>query len=288
MALADVGMAAQWSSSTALELAQAGNILAEAVSKMTKAHLKPRQIKVSPYVVYIDESFFNFWGLNNPDGNFCYVAFGIPHEKLSILDVEHKRLLDLFQTAVKSDLGETPPVEIKSVVFRRLELKHRRRIALLARGLMLRLGAFFLTEFCNVRGFILESLRSDLLEKGDSQIPEKWDSLYQAKREELSRTVKQQKLGQSLLLRKLIETPTASLAYFLAQRAEWYDLVVDPRGGVEDNHISKAILHTTEQVIRVVHRKNPNMLRATSFSTRSDNCPGLQMADLLAGRRTCR
>jgi Protein of unknown function (DUF3800) len=242
----------------------------------------PRK-SVSPYVVYIDESFFNFWGLNNPDGNFCYVAFGVPQENLSILDVEHKRLIDLFQTAVASDLGETPPVEIKSVVFRRLELKSRRRIALLARGLMLRLGAFFLTEFCQVRGFILESVRSDLLEKGDSQIPEKWDSLYQAKRDELSRAVKEQKLGQSPLLQKLIETPTASLAYFLTQRAKWYELVVDPRGGVEDNYIAKTIQYTTEAVIRGVHRESPDKLRATSFSTRSENCPGLQMADLLAG-----
>jgi hypothetical protein len=250
---------------------------------VTKVRLATRDKFASPYVVYIDESFFNFWGLNNPDGNFCYVAFGVPYENLSLLDVEHKRLLDLFRNAVVSDLHEMPPVEIKSVVFRRLKLKNRRRIAMLARGIMVRLGTFFLTEFCQVRGFILESVRSDLLEKGDSRIPKKWDSLYQAKREELSRAVKEQKLGQSSLLQKLIETPTASLAYFLTKRAEWYELVIDPRGGVEDKHIAQAVRHTTEAVIRGVHRETHDKLRATSFSIRSENCPGLQVADLLAG-----
>lgn len=239
--------------------------------------------KLSPCIVYVDESFFNFWGLNDPDGNFCYVAFGVPSDKISLLESEHKRLLDLYQNAVRSDLKETPPNEIKSTTFRRLELKNRRKIALLARGLILRLGGFFLTEFCQVRGFILESVRSDLLEAGKSEMPKDWQPLYDAKHKELSDLVKNQKLGQSPLLQRLIETPTASLGHFLAERAEWYELVIDPRGGLEDVAIAEAVRRVTEGVIRGVHDANPEKLRAVSFGVRSQDCAGLQFADLLAG-----
>jgi len=56
-----------------------------------------------PYTVYMDESFYEFWGLQNPEGNFCYAVFGLPDQHLRTLDQFHAEFLRDFQTAVKAD-----------------------------------------------------------------------------------------------------------------------------------------------------------------------------------------
>ena len=51
-----------------------------------------------PYTVYMDESFYEFWGLQNPEGNFCYAVFGLPDLHLRTLDQFHAEFPWDFQT----------------------------------------------------------------------------------------------------------------------------------------------------------------------------------------------
>jgi hypothetical protein len=62
----------------------------------------------------MDESFYEFWGLQNPEDNFCYAVFGLPDQHLRTLDQFHAEFLRDFQTAVKTDLNREAPRELKS------------------------------------------------------------------------------------------------------------------------------------------------------------------------------
>jgi len=115
------------------------------------------------FTVYIDESFFQFWGLRRPDDNFCYLALGVPTANLKRFETEHQVFLREFQGAVQAELATNAPSEIKSVLFRRLPFAPRRKIALRLRAALLSLRCFFIAEYSEVQGFVLEAVRSELL-----------------------------------------------------------------------------------------------------------------------------
>ena len=63
------------------------------------------------YQVYVDESFFKFWGFKYPDGNFCYVIFGLLTTNLAAFEAQHSHLLNDFKKVIVSELQEPEPVD---------------------------------------------------------------------------------------------------------------------------------------------------------------------------------
>ncbi|HLJ29090.1 MAG TPA: hypothetical protein VKY85_20440 [Candidatus Angelobacter sp.] len=120
------------------------------------------------------------------------------------------------------------------------------------------------------------------LSAGHRELPQNWQPLFAAKRQEFLDDVKRKDLGQSPMLQRLISLPSAALAHYLALRAESYDIVIDPRGVVEDKNITDAIGDLTKEVARLV-RENSTNLKSVETNIRSENCAGLQVADVLAG-----
>jgi hypothetical protein len=231
----------------------------------------------------VDESFFEFWGFRRPDGNFCYVVFGLPVEQLAILEARHGDLLDDFKKAFVSELKEPEPIELKSSSFRRLGPRMRRRFGLRLRDLIEEIHGFIIAEYSEVRGFVLESIRSDLLDQAATDLPQNYDELYMARTKELSDLIRQEKAGQSPTLRKLIELPTSALAFYLVPKTNSYEVLLDPRGSTEDANIAKMLRETTLEVINNVQRDNPAKLKQVRFDIPSEKAPGLQVADILAG-----
>jgi hypothetical protein len=235
------------------------------------------------FTVYIDESFFEFWGLKRPTNNFCYLAFGAPTRNLAALDEKCRVLLDYFKKAIQKDLGIEPPDEMKSVLFRRLEAVNRRRIALQLRNVMLALDCFILAEYSEVQGFILEAVRSDLLKAGKKELPENWMPLYDAKRKSFLDDVQRKGLGQAPMLERLISLPSTALAHYLSLRAQDYEVLLDPRGDIEDQNLQDAIRDYASSVADRIRAGGQNNLKSVRVDVLSEQSFGLQIADLLAG-----
>jgi hypothetical protein len=185
----------------------------------------PQQVT---YAVYLDESFYKFWTLENPEGNFCYALFALPITQVDSLGDLHAEIMETFKAAVIAMGGEAPR-EMKSHIFRKLPANTRRRIALMLRQFMQRAGAFVIADFTEVRGFVMGFIRSALAKRGDNRLPDEWENLYDQRRTEIVKLVELGQAGQAPLLEQLLGTPIAGLAHYLMTRAETYSLYFDPR-----------------------------------------------------------
>lgn len=236
-----------------------------------------------PYDVYLDESFHRFWGFEHPEGNFCYAVLGIPRQHAPMLKEFHKDLLTEFQTAVRNELQVEPPPELKSHVLRRLPFNVRRRLTLRLRNFMRDVNAFLLAEFTEVRGFVLDRIRSDFAQQGQDRLPDDWERFYEQRRKDLVDLVRQGKKGQGPILKALVGTPFAGLGYYMARLAKEYQVFFDPRQPREDADVADSIREFTETVLRGVHREEPNQFKGVCGDYGSEEVPGLQLADLLVG-----
>jgi hypothetical protein len=235
------------------------------------------------YELYVDESFFRFWGLSDPDGNFCYVVYGLPISQLTSLAVHHARLLKKFQDLVVAKLGEPIPLELKSSLFRRLPFNDRRRLALAMRHTLKTTNSFIVGEFQEVRGFLLESIRSDVVQAGGTALPQNWQELYDIRRNQLANTVAHGAAGQSPILSKLISLPTIAATNYIARRASSFSITLDPRGGIEDERLEDAIRTYTITVLEKIQQEGADKFKSVRHDLASEAVPGLQIADILAG-----
>jgi hypothetical protein len=236
-----------------------------------------------PYSIYLDESFYEFWGLQNPQGNFCYAVFGLPDDQIAALLAFHAHLLREFQNAVTTELREEPPKELKSVLLRRLAAPVRRRLWLKLRQFMLNSESFVLADFTPVRGFVLEKIRSDLAREGQERLPDEWQPLYEQRKTEILELAKQGGVGQTVVLEWLLGTTTASVAYYLRNRASKYRVYFDPRSPKEDEGVRNGILGFTKMTLQSLHQQELDRFAGVSGEYKSENLPGLQIADLMVG-----
>lgn len=235
------------------------------------------------YDIYVDESFFRFWGFDDPDGNFCYAAVGVPGSQRVSFKQGMVALFGEFQLAAEQSLLEVSPPEIKSTIFRRMPLPVRRRFAFKIRDLLLKTNSFFLSEYSPVRGFVIESIRSDLVAQGQEELPSDITGLYNRRRQELVNSVRREGAGQSPILRNLIALPSSALAHYLARRTESFTVILDPRGRVEDAEIARSIAAHSIAVLEAVQHENADKFREVISDKTSIEVPELQIADLLAG-----
>src|SRR5882762_6994859 len=78
------------------------------------------------YLVFIDESFYRFFGFDALDGNFCHGAFGIPRDNYAQLQATLQPLVLAYKRRVRRATGQEP-AEIKYSVLRTLPLSFRMR-----------------------------------------------------------------------------------------------------------------------------------------------------------------
>jgi hypothetical protein len=53
------------------------------------------------YLVFVDESFYEFFGFNDPDGNFCHVAVGVPEHNYQPLQRDLAPLVQTYKRKVQ-------------------------------------------------------------------------------------------------------------------------------------------------------------------------------------------
>src|ERR1017187_4550696 len=76
------------------------------------------------YLVFVDESFYRFFGFDAPDGNFCHAAVGVPITKYARLQRLLAPLLQTYEHQSRTVLGEIPG-ELKFSILKRLPPQYR-------------------------------------------------------------------------------------------------------------------------------------------------------------------
>ena len=82
---------------------------------------------------------------------------------------------------------------------------------------------------------------------------------------------------------RLLSLPTIAATNHLARRALSFSITLDPRGGLEDEHLAAAIRIYTSTVLEKIQREKADKFKSVRYDLRSETVPGLQIADILAG-----
>src|SRR3984885_16306038 len=67
----------------------------------------------SEYLIFVDESFYNFFGFADIEGNFCPAALGLPKQNYAALQSAMRPSVEAYKSRVGALTGE-PPRELKS------------------------------------------------------------------------------------------------------------------------------------------------------------------------------
>src|SRR5262245_4725075 len=79
----------------------------------------PEKFAGTEYLVFIDESFFKFFGFGSPNGSFCHAAVGIPCTAYQTLQAGFHSQLRHYEATCLRTLGQSPQ-ELKYTMFQKL------------------------------------------------------------------------------------------------------------------------------------------------------------------------
>lgn len=232
------------------------------------------------YKVFVDESFFEFFGLVAKEGFFCFGAVGVPAAQYEAFARFLEPVRDRFRQL-------TGVAEIKHAELRRFDYRDQRDIACRVRDALMQHGGLIAGFFTPVRASVLEWVRMALLGEAD-EIPEDHDHLYAAEVVKLGELYRGP--GRSATIGRLLMGPVASLANFFASQESHFEMTYDPREKGEDRAV-KANVESYVGVLQGLKNLPPGEDRAdvadffTGFRSdrRSDQEIGLQVADFVAG-----
>ena len=87
-----------------------------------------REYQGNKYLVFVDESMREFFGLNAPNGYLCYAAVGIPEKEYEVLSRALRPIFKEYESAMVGD-SQTNLTEFKFEDFRKMDKEQRVRIA---------------------------------------------------------------------------------------------------------------------------------------------------------------
>lgn len=230
------------------------------------------------YEVFFDESFFKFFGLSEPDGNFCYGAVGIPASQSGLFDVKMSDLLDEYRRAIPGPV----PKELKATELLRLSQSLQNHFVQSLAAILKDVGGFITGFYAPVAGLVLERIRVDLMDSAKS-VPRRHKRLFIASQKELIKTLTGP--NQADLVLRMLQAPASGMAHFLG----WLDaplrIVYDPRQKQEDEIVRQEMAKYLDMASRVSFGEENEQAKylGMDISRRSDQSFGLQAADLIAG-----
>jgi hypothetical protein len=232
------------------------------------------------YLVFIDESFYRFFGFDAMDGNFCHGAVGIPRNNYDQVKVMLQPLLQAYRRQVRRAIGQEP-AEIKYSVLRTLPISFRLRFA---RGLVSSLvetGGFVAGFYSSTLGTIMEHVRTNLLDHADT-VPDDHAALFATAKAELLSQF--QGIGQAELITHLLLTPLSAFSALLRSFDCTFRVCYDPRQSNEDQQVRDALADYMGRLVRVPDLfGNDTGYLGVDINTRSHDEIGLQLADVVAG-----
>jgi len=231
------------------------------------------------YLLFVDETFREFFGLNDPTGYLCYAAVGIPEREYEFFKRALAKTFPVYEGYIVGDSGLTLR-EFKFEDFRRMERLHRENVAGQIAKLMKMYGAFFVGFYTRATGVVMEHVRSDLVGI-TTTLPDDYSKLYEDAATDLRSEL--QGVGQSAVIARILRFPVLATAHFLAYFGCKFKVLCDPRESKEGKAVQKAIDDLmTEHFVRAAPKEAVSYLGMDN-SRESHTELGLQVADLLAG-----
>jgi hypothetical protein len=232
------------------------------------------------WLVFIDESFRGFFELA-PTGYFGHAAVGVPAR-------EYPRLQELVAPVVQDFVASTGEEarELKHNLWKRLDYRVRRKLALRLRGALEGCGGFVAGFYTTVRAAVLEDVRTNLLGRAEA-LPEDDESLCAEAMADLRAEPKGP--GESKAIKRLLSLPCLSVAHFLGSFGGSFRIVCDPREKREDRvvHASVAQVISMMRNIREALSDAPadlhKLFRGIDRGRPSEDDVGLQIADIVVG-----
>ncbi len=231
------------------------------------------------YLVFIDESAYQFFGFQNPQGNFCHATVGIPSLEYDGLKASMASMGKEYVQRVQLDLGEES-TEFKYTEFARLPASFRRRFALTLRNALNERGGFIAGFYTPTKGFVMERVRENLIGQA-TEVPVNHEALYQAAVDEMR--AERQGPGQANLITRLLWLPVASIVYFLGSYGSPFRLFYDPRERQEDEAVRAEISGLVDALVRSLETRFSGLYLGMENARTSEQELGLQLADLMAG-----
>jgi hypothetical protein len=231
------------------------------------------------YLVFVDESFFEFFSLTARTGYFCHAAVGVPETEYAELSHELRPLRE--ELAALTSLKE-----LKHSAVRRLEPSVRRDTATRLRDALGAHGAFVAGFFTPVRAFVLETVRTQLYFDGIPELPEDPTELALQAACELRQALEGP--GASSIIGQLLQVPVAGITSFLGAFDCPFRIHYDPRGQAEDRAVAERVrehVQVVDAYEALVEALKPGagLFLGFDHSSSSEDELGIQLADLLAG-----
>lgn len=232
------------------------------------------------YLVFVDESFYRFFGFDAPEGNFCHAAVGVPVNNYARLQRLLAPLLQDYNSQVQRILGEAAG-EVKYSTLRRLPIPYQAKFTRTLVGKLKETGGFVAGFYSSTRGMVMERVRTNLLDEA-AEVPIDHAALYDAARLELLDQF--QGVGQSGILTMLLLTPFASISSLLRSFDCTFRVRYDPRQQDEDRAVREALADYMSRLVNVPDLFGPvsNYLGMEANIASHDDL-GLQLADVIAG-----
>lgn len=230
------------------------------------------------YTVFFDESFYRFFGLSDPEGNFCYGAVGVPTSQLSVFNA---RMSDLLDQHYPARLGDSKR-EIKSTELLRLSVSAQASFVRAFANVLEEVGGFISGFYVPVNGLVLERVRVDLMQTAES-VPNDHADLFRLSQQELVATLTGP--NQVDLVLRMLQVPASAMANFLGWLQASFRIVYDPREKQEDEIVRAEMAKYLDIASRVSTDDSTESARylGMDITQTSEEAVGLQAADLVAG-----
>jgi hypothetical protein len=114
------------------------------------------------YLLFVDETFREFFGLTDPSGYFCYAAVAIPEKEYEFFKRPLTAIFDEYESYVVGSSGLRLR-EFKFEDFRRLERAQRETIAAQIGKVLKMYGGFFVGFYTRSAGVIMDRVRSNFV-----------------------------------------------------------------------------------------------------------------------------
>jgi hypothetical protein len=231
------------------------------------------------YLLFMDETFRAFFGLERPQGYMCYAAVGIPELEYEYVKRALAKVFTEYESYVVGDAG-IKLKEFKFEDFKKL-LREQREILASKIGKIIKLAdGFIFGFFTHVAGIVMERVRTNLVGEAH-EVPSDHKALYDAAVAELRAEL--EGVGQSETIEQMLRLPLSAMCHFLEESQCKFRLFCDPREAKEDKAVHSGVDDYVRNHFGRALPKEAALYLGMDNSHPSHTELGLQLADMLAG-----
>lgn len=236
------------------------------------------------YVIFVDESFYKWFGLPTKESNFCYGGLSLPATQLPDLDRFEASIRQFaFNNLPASEKSKRTVAELKYSDFRHLSNEVIDTLGIKLNYFLAKNRAYIFGFFIPAEGFMNYKLRSDFIDVDTlKEIPEaEYKCRIQSIREKLIQDWREAEHNLGLLTENYKTFFNFILQFQGRFLQKQYRIVYDSRNPDEDSQLHRH----AEEFARLSDRRTPGMFaHYRGYSTASSgNSAGLRLVDWIAG-----